>query len=58
MLTPMPEADLRRDWDNHIVACDASSVFGFGVSVADVDPDTARTIGADADITGAYVRVH
>ena len=46
LLTPLLEADMRREWDSQVVACDASSVFGFVVSVADVDPHVARTIGS------------
>ena len=34
------------------VAC----AFGFGVAVADVTEETARSVGRFADIAGAYVR--
>ena len=57
LLAPVLEADLRRPWLTTIVACDASSVFGFGVAVADVTADDARRVGRFADVAGSYVRV-
>ena len=57
LLTPVLEADLRRPWTGSLVATDASSVFGFGVAVAEVSEDDARRIGRFADIAGSYVRV-
>jgi hypothetical protein len=57
LLAPLLEADLRRPWLGTLVATDASSVFGFGVAVADVSPDAARRVGRFADIAGSYVRV-
>ena len=57
LLAPVLEADLRRPWLNNIVACDASSAYGFGVAVADVTTDDARRVGRFADISGSYVRV-
>ena len=57
LLAPVLEADLRRPWLTTIVACDASSVFGFGVAVADVTAEDARMVGRFADTAGSYVRV-
>ena len=53
----MLEADLSREWSKTLLATDASSVFGFGVSAAHVTTETARTMGRLADSTGAYVRL-
>ena len=58
LLAPVLEADLRRPWLPTLVSCDASSVFGFGVAVADVNESTARSVGRFADIAGSYVRVN
>jgi len=57
VLSPLLEADLTRPWLDSILACDASSVFGFGLAVAPTTPDRAREIARFADITGAFVRV-
>ena len=56
-LTPLLEADLRRPWSDKLLACDASSVFGFGLSVADVNPARIREIARFADISGSFVRL-
>ena len=58
VLSPLLEADLTRPWLDSILACDASSVFGFGLAVAPTTPDRARDIARFADITGAFVRVY
>ena len=48
---------MSREWSETLLATDASSVFGFGVSAAHVTTDTAQAVGRLADSTGAYVRL-
>ena len=45
VLPPLLEVDFTRDWQKHLVACDASSVFGFGVSVASCPWELTRMNG-------------
>ena len=57
MLSPYLEVDLTRAWDSHLVATDASSVFGFGVAVAGCASELAKEIGRFADKSGTLVRL-
>jgi hypothetical protein len=50
------EADLTRAWLPMIPATDASSAFGFGLSVASVTAEEARRVGITAAKQGFYVR--
>ena len=56
VLAPLLEVDLTRDWQNHLVACDASSVFGFGVSVASCPQKLTRMIGRAGKKRDLHVR--
>ena len=56
-LTALIENDLTREWQDHLVACDASSVFGFGVSVASSSSDLVRTIGRDGAKRDIFARL-
>ena len=55
-MSPLLEVDLTRDWQNHLVACDASSVFGFGVSVASCPQKLTRMIGRAGKKRDLHVR--
>ena len=57
VLSPLLEADMIRTWLDTIMACDSSSVFGFGVSIARASEDRVREVARFADIAGAFVRV-
>ena len=56
MLPPLLEVDLTRDWLSHLVSCDASSVFGFGVSVASCSRELTRLIGRAGKKRDLHVR--
>jgi hypothetical protein len=53
----MLEVDLTRDWQDCLVACDASDVFGFGVSVMPCDTGTLKRLGCRGLKRDAYVRL-
>ena len=55
-LSPLLEVDLSRDWQEHIVACDASDSFGFGVSVAQCPRDLTRQVGRAGKKRDLHVR--
>ena len=45
MLLPFLEVDLTRDWQEHLIVCDASDAFGFGVAVARAPKTLVREVG-------------
>ena len=51
------EADTWREWQDCIVATDASSVFGFGVSVANCSPQITRNIANSCTMSSTYIRL-
>jgi len=54
-LAPCLEADLARPWLGEVLATDASSEFGFGLSAMRCSPHMARSIGRLAAQPGTYV---
>ena len=56
-LSPLAEADLTADWHPHIMATDASSVFGFGVMTAPATSGEAAHVGRLASTADQFVRV-
>ena len=57
-LLPWIDADLTREWQNVVVASDASPSYGFGVSVADAPPDLLRAFAREATLPNTHVRLH
>ena len=57
-ITPLLEADTWRGWQDCIVATDASSVFGFGVSVANCDPAVTRKIANSCSMSATFIRLN
>ena len=57
-LLPWIDADLIREWQNVVVAFDASPSYGFGVSVADAPPDLLRAFAREATLPNTHVRLH
>ena len=51
------EIDLTRDWQEHLIACDASVSFGFGVAVARCPKLLVREIGRAGQKRDVYARV-
>ena len=56
-LAPLLENDLFRPWQEHIIACDASCAFGFGVSVAPCAPEVARDVGRAGSRHDVFTRL-
>ena len=56
-VAPTLENDLRRPWQETIVATDASVDFGFGVSVAPLAQDALRAIARHAERPRRYARL-
>ena len=56
-LCPLLEADTWREWQDCVVASDASSVFGFGVSVANCSPTVTRDIANTCTMPATYIRL-
>ena len=56
-LTPLLEADTWRTWEDCIVASDASSAFGFGVSVANCAPEVTRDIAHSCSMPSSFIRL-
>lgn len=56
-LLPFIEADLWREWQNCIVASDASKSFGFGVSVAPCRPEFTRDVAHSCMLPQTYLRL-
>jgi hypothetical protein len=54
-LMPLLGADLRRTFVPFLTACDASSVFGFGVSFMKVKQSVATQVGSLAERRGDFV---
>ena len=57
MLAPLLEVDLTRDWQEHLLATDASDSFGFGACVADCTQSFARDVGRLAAKRDMFVRL-
>ena len=57
VLCPLLEADAWREWQDCVVASDASSVFGFGVSVANCSISITRDIANTCTMPSTYVRL-
>ena len=60
MLLPFLEVDLTRDWQEHLIVCDASDAFGFGVALARAPKTLVREVGClgqkrDRFVLGAKV---
>ena len=55
---PLLEADTWRVWQDCVVATDASTVFGFGVSVAHCDATVTRDIAKDCTVPSTYIRLN
>ena len=55
-LTPLLEVDLTRDWQDHLVACDASDTVGFGASVAPCSRELTRQVGRAGKKRDVHVR--
>ena len=55
---PLLEADTRRVWQDCVVATDASTVFGFGVSVAHCDATVTRDIANDCTVPSTCIRLN
>ena len=56
-ISPTLENDLRRPWQDLVVATDASVDYGFGVSVAPLAPDCVRDIGRHSERPRRYARL-
>ena len=57
-LMPLLGADLRRTFVPFLTACDASSVFGFGVSFMKVKQSVATQVGSLAERRGDFVKFY
>jgi len=57
VLTPLVEVDLAASWHPHVLATDASSVFGFGVMRAPATQTEAAELGRLAATPDQFVRV-
>ena len=57
LLAPYLEADLTRDWQNCLIACDASPSFGFGVNVAPCPQHIIRSVARHATKREVFVRL-
>ena len=57
ILTPLVEVDLAADWHPHVLATDASKVFGFGVMTAPATSDEAAELGRLAATPDQFVRI-
>jgi hypothetical protein len=55
-LLPLLPADLSREWNSIVIATDASTSFGFGVSARQCTQLEAATLGRLAERRGDYVR--
>ena len=56
-LAPMLEVDMRRPWQDVLVATDASRSFGHGVSMAPLEPDIVKAIGRVGERPNQLVRL-
>ena len=56
-LCPLLEADTRRPWQDVLVVTDASQSYGYGVSMAPVEPGITRSIGRVAELPNQFVRL-
>ena len=56
-LAPLLEADLRRPWQDVLVATDASQAYGYGVSVAPLEPEVVKSIGRVGKRPNQFVRL-
>ena len=57
LLSPYLEVDLTRGWQEHIVASDASDMFGFGVAVAPCPGGLLRNIAREAYKRDTMIRL-
>ena len=57
VLCPLLEADTWRDWQDCVVASDASSAFGFGVSVANCSKSVTRDIANKCTMPSTHIRL-
>ena len=57
ILTPLVEVDLTSGWHPHVLATDASSVFGFGIMKAPATSSEAAELGRLAATPDQFVRV-
>ena len=56
-LVPLLAVDLRMQWQDVIIATDASPAFGFGVSIAKAQPELHREVARYACQYGNYVQL-
>ena len=56
-LIPLLEVDLRRPWQDVLLATDASVDFGFGVSAANLSPSCVRKVGRVAERPSHMIRL-
>ena len=56
-LVPFLTQDLRREWDNRLLASDGAPSYGFGVSQASCHPDVLREVAAHAAVPLSQIRL-
>ena len=56
-MLPWLVADLTREWQELVIASDATPTFGFGVSIARAHPGVVRELARKAARPGMFVRL-